>query len=136
MYPGIAPDQVGDAAAMRVFAEASLGKPYAFVVYQPGGNPVYQGMSAALARQYLTDTLAARLAAWVLALGAWGFGRHVLVAGALGLFSWLAISVPHWSWYVFPLDFTFGVLVSQVVGRLIAGAAIAGWLGRRATRAA
>lgn len=130
MYPGIAPEQMSDAAAMQAFAEHSRGKPYAFVVYQPGGNPVNQSMTPSLATQWLTDTLAALIVAWVLALGAWGFGRRVLVAGALGLFSALAISLPHWNWYRFPLDFTLGTLVGQVLGWALAGAAIAWWLGR------
>ena len=131
MYPGIAPERMSDPAAMQAFAEDSRGKPYAFVVYQPGGNPVNQSMTPHLVTQWITDTLAALVVAWVLALGALGFGRRVLVAGALGLFSALTISLPHWNWYRFPLDFTAGTLVGQVVGWTLAGAAIAWWLGRK-----
>ena len=131
MYPGIAPELMADKAAMQAFAEQSRGKPYALVVYQPGGNPVNQSMTPNLVKQYVTDTLAALVAAWILALGAWGFGRRVLIAGALGLFSWLTISLPYWNWYLFPLDFTAGALISQVVGWLLAGAAMAWWLGRK-----
>lgn len=130
MYPGIAPEMMADKAAMQTFAEQSRGKPYALVIYQPGGNPVNQSMTPNLVKQYVTDTLAAMVVAWVLALGAWGFGRRVLVATALGLFAWLAISLPQWNWYMFPLDFTAGALVGQVVGWALAGAAIAWWLGR------
>ena len=130
MYPGIAPETMADEAAMKAFTEQSKGKPYAFVVYQPGGNPVNQSMTPSLVKQYVTDTLAALVAAWILALGAWGFGRRVLVAGALGLFGWLAISLPYWNWYMFPLDFTAGALIGQVAGWLLAGAAMAWWLGR------
>ena len=95
MYPGIAPERINDAAAMQAFAEESRGKPYAFVVYQPGGNPVNQSMAPSLVTQWITDTVAALIVAWILALGAWGFGRRVLVAGALGSFSALTISLPH-----------------------------------------
>ena len=60
----------------------------------------------------------------------------MLVAGALGLFSWLTVSLPYWNWYRFPLDFTVGSLIEQVVGWLIAGAIVgsvwnyvaSGWL--------
>jgi len=133
-FSGLAPEQMSDAAAMQAFAEDSRGKPYAFVVYQPGGNPVNQSMTPHLVTQWITDTLAALVVAWVLALGALGFGRRVLVAGALGLFSALTISLPHWNWYRFPLDFTAGTLVGQVVGWTLAGAAIAWWLGRKRSR--
>lgn len=131
MYPGLAPEQMSDDAAMQAFAEASRGKPYAFVVYQPGGNPVNQSMTPNLVTQWITDTLAALVVAWILALGAWSFGRRVLVAGGLGLFSALTISVPQWNWYRFPLDFTLGTLVVQLIGWTLAGAAIAWWLGRK-----
>lgn len=135
MVPSIAPESRGDAAAMQAFAEQSRGKAFTFVVYQPDGNPALQGMTPNLVKQVLIDTLAALVAAWILALGAWGFGRRVLIAGALGLFSWLSISLPYWNWYLFPLDFTAGALVGQVAGWLLAGAAIAWWLGRSAKTA-
>lgn len=130
MYPSIDPAKMGDAAAMQAFGERSRGKAFAFVVYQPGGNPVMQDMTPNLLRQLVTDYFAALVAAWILALGAWSFTRRVLVAGALGLFAWLALSLPYWNWYMFPLDFTLGTLVEQVVGWLLAGAAMAWWLGR------
>jgi hypothetical protein len=60
-----------------------------------------------------------------------GFQKRVMAAGALGLFAWLTISVPYWNWYMFPVSFTFGALIEQVVGWVLAGAAIAWWLGRR-----
>lgn len=131
MYPGIASEMMGDEAAMKAFAEQSKGKAFAFVVYQPDGNPAFQSMAPNLVKQLVTDLLAALVAAWILALGAWGFGRRVLIAGALGLFSWLTLSLPYWNWYLFPLNFTVGALVEQVVGWLLAGAAIAWWLGRK-----
>ena len=130
MYPSVAPDKMGDEAAMKAFAEESRGKPFAFVVYQPGGNPINQGMGPNLAKQLLTCILGAAVLAWVLSLTAWGFGRRVMVAGAMALFAWIAISVPYWNWYLFPTAFTVGALAEQLVGWLLAGAAIAWWLGR------
>lgn len=131
MYPSIDAEQMGDAAAMQAFREQSRGKAYAFVVYQPDGNPVNEDMVPNLIRQLVSDVLAALVIAWILALSAWAFGRRVLVAGALGLFGWLAMSVPYWNWYMFPLNFTTATLIEQVVGWLLAGAAIAWWLGRK-----
>lgn len=131
MYPSMPMEQYQDEAASAAFNAQSRGKPYAFVVYQPGGNPVNQSMTPNLVKQFASDLLAALVAAWVLAIGAWSFGRRVLVAGALGLFAWLAISLPQWNWYMFPMNMTLAVLVEQVVGWLLAGAAMAWWLGRR-----
>ena len=49
---------------------------------------------------------------------------RVVVAGAMGLFAWLTISVPYWNWYMFPVSFTLGAWIEQVVGWVLAGAAI------------
>lgn len=134
MYPSLPAEDWQDEGKMKAFAEATKGQPYAFVVYQPGGNPVNESMTPNLVKQWGSDTLGALVAAWVLALGAFGFGKRVLIAGALGLFAWLAISVPYWNWYQFPTDFTVANLVEQVVGWLFGGAAIAWWLGRTERR--
>ncbi|RNF82065.1 hypothetical protein [Montanilutibacter psychrotolerans] len=131
MYPSMEMEKYGDEAAMKAFLEESRGKAYAFVVYQPDGNPATTSMAPNLGKQFVSVLLASAVLAWILSLGAWSFGRRVLVAGAAGLFSWLAISVPYWNWYMFPLTFTLGALAEQVIGWLLAGAAMAWWLGRK-----
>lgn len=130
MYPSMPMEQYRDETASAAFEQRSNGKPYAFVIYQPGGNPVNQSMTPNLIKQLVTDVLAALVAAWILALGTWNFRRRVLVAGALGLFAWLAVSLPQWNWYMFPMNMTLAGLIEQVVGWLLAGAAMAWWLGR------
>lgn len=134
MLPGMNPATYEDEAANKAFVEANRGKPYALVVYQPGGNPALENMMPNLGRQLASDTLAAAVLAWILALGGWAFARRVLVAAAAGVFSWLTISVPYWNWFMFPVDFTLANLVEQVVGWTIGGAAIAWWLGRAEKR--
>jgi hypothetical protein len=130
MYPSVSAETMKDPAAMEAFAAQSRGKAFAFVVYQPGGNPIMQSMTPNLVKQLVTCILAALVAAWVLSLGAWGFGRRVLIAGAMALFGWISLGVPYWNWYMFPTSFTTGSLIEQVVGWLLAGAAMAWWLGR------
>lgn len=131
MLPGISPEQWRDEAAMKAFVEKAKASPYAFVVYAPGGNPANASMTPNLVKQFVTDTLAALVAAWVLALGAFGFGKRVAIAGAFAVFAWLVISVPYWNWYAFPVAFTASTLITQLVGWLLAGAGMAWWLGRK-----
>lgn len=134
MYPSPPREDWQDDAKMKAFSESTQGQPYAFVIYQPSGNPVNASMGPNLVKQWLSDTLGAVVAAWILALGAFGFGKRVLIAGALGVFAWLAISVPYWNWYMFPIDFTLANLIEQSVGWLLSGAAMAWWLGRAERR--
>lgn len=130
LYPSLAPEQWSDEAAMQAFIEQNRGNAYAFVVYRPDGNPALENMAPNLVTQFVSVTVAALIAAWLLSLGAFGFGRRVLLAGGLGVFAWLAISVPYWNWYRFPTELTVGNALEQVIGWLLAGAAIAWWLGR------
>jgi hypothetical protein len=131
MYPSMDPAKWQDEAAVKAFVEANKGSPYAFLIYQPGGNPAHADMTPNLIRQFASDLLSAWVVAFVLALGAFGFAKRVFIATALGLFSWLTVSVPYWNWYLFPLDFTIGNLLEQVVGWALAGIAMAWWLGRK-----
>lgn len=130
VIPGLAPDKMSDEAAIKAYSEKAKVNPYAFVVYQPVGQDGMD-MTDNLIKQFITDTLSALIVAFVLALGSFAFGKRVLTATALGLFSWLTISVPYWNWYRFPLDFTIGNLLEQLVGWFLAGLAMAWWLGRR-----
>lgn len=129
MVPGLSPEQMKDESAVKAYSEKAKSNPYAFVVYQPQGRDGMD-MGGNLLTQFISDTLSAFVVAFVLGLGAFGFSKRVFIATALGLFSWLSINVPYWNWYRFPLDFTLGALVEQVVGWLLAGAAMAWWLGR------
>jgi len=133
ILPSLPKDKMGDAEATKAFASTATSDPYAFVVYQPKGEDQSQ-MGDNLVKQGVSDFLSALIVSFVLALGAFGFGKRVLVSTALGLFSWLTVSVPWWNWYRFPLEFTIGSLLEQVVGWLLAGVAMAWWLGRKQAR--
>lgn len=119
-----------DPAAVAAYARKSSGEPYAFVVYQAQGHDL-TAMGPQLGTQWVTDTLSALILAFALSAAGPGFLRRVALAGGFALFVWLSLSVPYWNWYRFPFDFTAGQLIEQLGGWLLAGAAMAGWLGRR-----
>ena len=131
VLPSLPESQRDDAEAAAAFAKAQAGSGYAFVVYQPGGNPGLADMGPNLGKQWATDTLAALLAAWLLSLLPGGFGQRVAVSSALGVFATVALLVPFWNWYLFPLDFVLGNLAKHTLGWALAGAAMAWWLGRK-----
>ncbi len=136
MLPTFAPERMSDKAFVEAFQQQYKSSPYALVIWQPGGNPVIASMVPNLIKQLANDLIAAFLLAWVLALGAFGFGKRLMVAGVMALFAWIAISLPHWNWFMFPTAFTVGTLLEQLIGWLLAGAAIAWWLARDERRAA
>lgn len=128
--PYIDPAKMNDEAVANAWIEKEKANPFAFVVVAPP-NPDAGGMGKELGTQFVTNLLAALLVAWLLAATAWGFGARVLGATAVGVFGWLANIVPQWNWYRFPTDFALGNLLDQGIGWLLAGVAMAWWLGRR-----
>ena len=132
--PSVSEDKMQDAEAVKALAASTAGQGYAFIVYHPQGHPNAADMMPNLGKQFATDFLSALVAAWVLALGAFGFGKRVMISAALGLFAWLVVAVPYWNWYLFPAGYTFGLLAKFVVGWLLSGAVMAWWLGRGGRR--
>lgn len=130
MLPGMSPEEWSNEEARKAFADRAKAAPYAFVIYQPGGNPVNVSMGPSLVKQFVGDTLVALLVAWLMSLAPFAFGRRVLIGTVVGIASWLAISVPYWNWYMFPTDFTLGTLLDVGLGLLIASVPMAWWLGR------
>ena len=133
--PSTTMDKMGDPAAQAALQAEAGGKGYAWIVYHPDGNPGAVDMGPNLGKQYATDLLSSLICAFVLSLVVGGLGKRVLVATAMGVFAWLVVSVTYWNWYLFPLDYTLGLLGKFLIGWALAGAAIAWWLGRGETRA-
>jgi hypothetical protein len=129
ILPSLDPKKMGDAAEVRTYSIKAVRSPYAWVVYQPQGTDMMQ-MGPQIGRQWASDTLSALALAFVMGLAVVGFRRRLAIAAAAALFAWLSTMLPYWNWYRFPLDFTLAALVEQLVGWLIAGAAMAWWLGR------
>lgn len=130
VLPSLPEEKMADADAVAAFTKTTTGQGYAFIVHAPGGNPGIADMGPNLGKQWVTDTFAALLAAWLLSLLPGGFGQRVAFAAALGVFATVAVLVPFWNWYLFPLDFVLGNLAKHGLGWAIAGAAMAWWLGR------
>lgn len=129
MLPALDPEKWGDAAEVRTYSIKAVRSPYAFVVYQPQGTDMTQ-MGPQIGRQWASDTLSALALAFVMGLAVVGFRRRLAIAAAAAVFAWLSTLLPYWNWYRFPLDFTLAALAEQVIGWLIAGAAMAWWIGR------
>jgi hypothetical protein len=129
ILPWLDPNAMHDKAAVKTYGDKAKASPYAWVVYMPQGEDTTD-MSKQLPREWASDTLSALALAFVMGLAGLGFRRRLAVAAAAAMFAWLSTMVPYWNWYRFPLDFTQAALVEQLIGWLLAGAAMAWWLGR------
>jgi len=113
--------------------------PNGLLLYHPtGSDPMSPGK---LGRELATDIAGALLLAYLLVAIAGTTGAQVpwakqlRIALAAGLFSWAAISLPHWNWYGFPGAFILAELIDQIVGWTLATLVMA-LLWRRAERLA
>jgi len=133
VIPHFDPSMRNDDKALQAYIAKNEANPYAFIVYQPEGrNPMAMGHN--LFHQWLSDTAAALIVTLILGAAGASFGRGLMFGIGFGIFTWLTLSVPFWNWYRFPAPFTFAYLIEQVVGWLLAGAAIGWWLGRKRAR--
>jgi hypothetical protein len=93
--------------------------PSGLLLVQPkGGDPM---MTSQLVVSFVSNLLCALLAAFILASTVGSFARRVAIVASLGLFSWLAISIPQWDWYEFPFTFVMLDAINQVIGWTLAG---------------
>lgn len=129
ILPGLSSAQMSDEKAVAAYQAKAVAQPNAFIVYQPQGRDGTQ-MNQNLLHEYICNTIAALFAAFVLALGSFTFTKRVFLSVGLGVFSWLTVSAPYWNWYRFPQDFSLANLAMLVIGWLLAGSAMAWWLGR------
>jgi hypothetical protein len=130
ILPWLGPEHMSDPAAVKAYGDKAQAAPYAWVVYLPQGDDMTR-MTPQLLRQWASDTLGALALAFLMGLAALSFRQRMSVAVVATLFAWLSVLAPYWNWYRFPTSLVEAALVEQLVGWLIAGAAMAWWLGRR-----
>lgn len=129
ILPSFDPKERNDPYKVRAYSQKAIHSPYAWVAYLPQGDDMMQ-MQQQIPRQWAGDTLGALALAFVMGWVGLGFRRRLAIAASVTVFAWLGTMVPYWNWYRFPLDFTLAALAEQLIGWLIAGAAMAWWLGR------
>lgn len=126
LLPSMNLGEHGDEAATKVWAEKAKVGPYAWVVYKSNGLPGDPAsMGPQILHQLLTTVIASFLLVIVLGAIPGGYGKRVGIAVLIGLFAWLTISVPQFTWYHFPRNFAFVGALEYSVGGLLAGMIIA-----------
>jgi len=99
-----------------------------------------EGGEAMSPRQLLTElasnVAAALLAAVVLTQVRSGYMGRLLVVTIMGVFGFVSISVSYWNWYGFPVDFTTGEAIMEIVGWFLAGLVLAAVVRPGATKPA
>lgn len=97
--------------------------PTGFLVYHTDGG---EAMSP---RQLLTElgssVFAGLLAAGVLSQVKSGYLGRVLIVTLMGMFGFVSINISYWNWYRFPIDFTTGAVLDEIIGWFLGGLVLA-----------
>jgi hypothetical protein len=133
IMPGIDLSRTPAEAEMVAFQAKYETGPTAFLIYNPTGAKMMA--PGQLIRQALFDILCGLIAAFIISTTVASLATRGLMVMLMGLFAWLAISVPYWNWYRFPAAFTFGEGLDSIIGWLLGGFLIA-WLIQRAEKRA
>jgi len=103
-------------------AKLANGPSGLLVITKSGG----EGMSPKnLGSELASDVLAALIAAILVSMMIGGWLKRAVAVALMGLFGVISLLVSYWIWYGFPAPFVAGELVTEVVGWLLAGLAIA-----------
>jgi hypothetical protein len=105
--------------------------PAGLLLVHPPGHDIMRPQM--LVMEWLTNTIAALAAAWVVSLMGpeVAFGRRFAATLMIGVISWVSITASYGIWYHFPHDFVHDELYCVLLEWSVAGAAIAAIVRRR-----
>lgn len=122
-----------DPKMMEKYSTLEKTNPSGMLLYRGAGHGMEADMTPMLIKEFLKQFAQCLLAAWVVSMIAASFLTRASVVTAMGVSAAIATNVSYWNWYGFPFDYTMAQIVIEVVSGIVAGLAIAGVLGRRAT---
>ena len=107
----------------KAWGEKYKAGPNGMIIITKSGGEVMSPRQ--LGSEFASNVIAALIAAILVSfmIGSW-FKRAFAVA-LMGLFGIVSLLVSYWIWYGFPAEYVCGELVTEVVGWLLAGLAIA-----------
>ncbi|HEY2034335.1 MAG TPA: hypothetical protein VGH02_11675 [Rhizomicrobium sp.] len=126
-YPWVDPK---DPKMSEQMVAAEKAGPHGLLVYNPAGQNLDADMMPMLVKEFAKQFVQALIAAWIASMIMGGFTTRWLAVTGMFVSSAIAVNVSYWNWYHFPLDFTLAAIIMEVVSGIVAGAAIAWWLGR------
>lgn len=119
-----------DPDAMSKSARLQKTEPHGLLIYNPPGVNVDGDMTGQLIKEFAKQFVEALIAAWIVSMIAGGFGLRWSAVIGIYIATSIATNVSYWNWYHFPLDYTLAQIIVELVSGIVAGAAIAWWLGR------
>ena len=122
-FPGINLASKPSESEKNGWVERYRSGPVGLLLYRPvGGEMMEPGQ---LIVEFVSTLACAFIAAVILTATVGSYLKRVLIVAAMGLFTWLALSISQWNWYGYPFAFITLDLLDQAIGWLLAGLAMA-----------
>jgi len=131
-FPGIDMSKSPTPEEQKAWEAKVASGPSGLLVYRPNGGTTIGARP--LLSEFISNLLAAWVAALVLTSLRGTYGTRVMTVMAFGLVAWLSVCVSGWIWYGFTTPFLLADLVDQVGGWLLAGLGMAAVLKPKRTR--
>lgn len=122
-FPGMDMEAENSEQAWKDWEEKYRRGPRGFLLYHAQGAEPMPPSQFLI--EFLSDVLAALVAAVFLVKIRGSFWQRTLMVTLLALFCWFSVHVPYWNWYGFPGLYTASQLLDGVVGWFLAGMALA-----------
>jgi hypothetical protein len=122
-FPGIDLASQPSESEKNAWVERYRSGPVGLLLYRPVGGEMMEPRQ--LIVEFVSTLACAFLAAAILTATVGPYFRRVLIVAALGLFTWLALSISQWNWYGYPFAFITLDLLDQAIGWFFAGLAMA-----------
>lgn len=129
-FPWVDPS---DPAMQTKTAALEKAHGHGLLVFSPAGQNDDTNMMPMLVKEFAKQFVQALIAAWIASMIVGGFGLRWAVVTGMFVSSAIAVNMSYWNWYHFPMDYTLAAMLMELVSGIVAGAAIAWWLGRSAT---
>jgi hypothetical protein len=113
-FPGMENMRTPSEAEQKAWEAKIKQGPTGVLVFHPEGGEAMSPRQ--LVTELASNVVAALLAAIVLTQVKSGYLGRVLVVTLMGVFGFVSINVSYWNWYGFPIDFTIGAALDEVIG--------------------
>lgn len=122
-FPGINLASKPSESDKNAWVERYRSGPVGLLLYRPVGGEMMEPRQ--LVVEFVSTLACAFIAAAILAATVGSYFRRALIVAALGVFTWLALSISQWNWYGYPFAFISLDLLDQVIGWFLAGLVMA-----------
>jgi hypothetical protein len=120
-FPGVPKHPTAE--EQKAWQEKLVAGPFGIMAYTATGSAAMAPKQ--LISEFLTDVVAAFIAACIIALIAAPYIKRVSVVGLMGVFGWVSLLLSYWIWYNFPTAYILNEGFIEIVGWILAGLAIA-----------